>query len=190
MVIPTIGALIYLLVIPNPIQQDQRYYLLSLIFITTYFIPLLILILLKIVGYAKSFQLETIKERKIPIFLMILLFYALGNGLSAYTLLYDFTLLFYASALALMIVYVFFIANIKVSLHLISMGIMTGFFIIMGSKYSFSTMPIVLISLLLSGLLASSRLYLKAHQPKEVYIGFILGVLSQITTFIFYYNIK
>ena len=183
MVIPTIGALVYLLLVPNIIPQHQRYYLLGLLFITTYFIPLLILVLLKIGGFAQSFHLSTIKERKIPLFLMMLLFYVLGNSLSTYREFYDFTLLFYSSTLALLAVYLFFSVQIKVSLHLTSMGIITGFFMAIGITYSVSTLPIVLVFIALSGLLASSRLHLKAHEPQEVYIGFLLGLCAPLATF-------
>ena len=74
-VIPTIGIFLYFLFIPNPIQEQQRFLLLGLIFITTYLIPLLILILLKSLNLISSFQVNTVKERKIPLLLMILLFY-------------------------------------------------------------------------------------------------------------------
>jgi membrane-associated phospholipid phosphatase len=31
----------------------------------------------------------------------------------------------------------------------------------------------------LAGLVGSSRLYLKAHQPMQVYGGFIIGIIAQ-----------
>jgi membrane-associated phospholipid phosphatase len=43
-------------------------------------------------------------------------------------------------------------------------------------------MPLPLIFLffvLLAGLVGSSRLYLKAHQPMQVYGGFIIGIIAQ-----------
>jgi len=36
---------------------------------------------------------------------------------------------------------------------------------------------------LLSGLIASARLHLKAHTEKEVYIGFFIGFISPIVLF-------
>jgi len=183
MVIPTIGVLVYFLLIPNTIQSQQRNYLLGLIFVTTYLIPLLVLILLKTLGFIKSFQVHTVKERKIPLLLMIVLYYVLGNRLINFTIFEDFGILFCATSFGLIAVYLFFIFRIKVSLHLLSMGIMTAFFITISIKYAISILPILMICFLLSGLLASSRLYLKAHSPKEVYLGFFFGLIAQFATF-------
>lgn len=183
MVIPTIGVFVYLLFIPNIILESYRNYLLGLVFITTYIIPLLLLILLKALGFIKSFHVKSIKERKIPLFLMIILFYILGNLLSKFIYLADFATLYYATSFGLIAVYFLFISKTKVSLHLLSMGIMTGFFIVIGIKYSISTLPITIICILLSGLLASSRLHLKAHKPTEVYLGFFLGLIAQFLTY-------
>ena len=183
MVIPTIGVFVYLLCIPNSIQTSYRNYLLGLIFVTTYIVPLLVLIILKVFGFIKSFHLNTIKERKIPMFLMIILFYVLGNTLSKFAYLQDFGTLFYASSFSLVVVYLFFILQMKVSLHLLSMGIMVGFFITIGMKYYINLSIIVIVCFLLSGFLASSRLHLKAHSPKEVYLGFFFGLITQFTTY-------
>jgi hypothetical protein len=38
---------------------------------------------------------------------------------------------------------------------------------------------IFLIFVLIAGLVGSSRLYLKAHQPMQVYGGFIIGIIAQ-----------
>lgn len=184
-VIPTIGILLYFLFIPNPIQEQQRFLLLGLIFITTYLIPLLILILLKSLNLISSFQVNTVKERKIPLLLMILLFYLIANALGKFSLLKDISLLFYATSFGLVAVYILFILKIKTSLHMLSMGVFLGFFLVLSNNYSVSLFPLLIVLILLSGLLASARLYLKAHTPKEVYLGFLLGIFTQIITFYF-----
>lgn len=184
-VIPTIGILLYFLFIPNPIQEQQRFLLLGLIFITTYLIPLLILILLKSLNLINSFQVNTVKERKIPLLLMILLFYLIANALGKFSLLKDISLLFYATSFGLVAVYILFILKIKTSLHMLSMGVFLGFFLVLSNNYSVSLFPLLIVLILLSGLLASARLYLKAHTPKEVYLGFLLGIFTQIITFYF-----
>ena len=50
--------------------------------------------------------------------------------------------------------------------------------IVLGIKFSnFQVLyPLVLVCVL-SGLIASSRLYLNAHKPLEVYLGFVTGFL-------------
>lgn len=176
-VIPTLGVLIYFILIPNRINSYQKFLVLGLIFVITYLIPLFVLIILKKFGFIKSYQVATIKERKIPLSIMILIFYFLGNTFFKIPFLRDLGILFFATSFGLVIVYVFFIFKLKTSLHLLSIGIASGFFLLLSALYTISFLPIILTLILVSGILASSRLYLKAHSPKEVYFGFFLGFL-------------
>ena len=178
-VLPTIGVLLYFLMVPHTIKSEQRFFIIGFVFTTTYLIPLGILIILKGLKLIHSFKLHTIKERKIPLFLMILFFTVLGNVLLSTVVFRDFGMLFYGTSFGLILVYLFSIFNIKVSLHLLSMGSIVGFFIIMGMEYMTPLTHILLILILFSGLLASSRLHLKAHTPKEVYLGFFFGMITQ-----------
>ena len=86
-VIPTIGVLLYFILIPNGFNSDQTLAVLGLIFVTTYIIPLVLLILFKKLKLIKSFKADSIKERKVPIAMMIVLFYLLGNTLKEFRIL-------------------------------------------------------------------------------------------------------
>ncbi|WP_246034815.1 hypothetical protein [Polaribacter aestuariivivens] len=184
-VIPTIGVILYFLLIPNYLNSKQKLILLSLIFTITYVIPLFVLILFKKLKLIKSFNVNSIKERKVPIAIMIVLFYLLGNTLFRVTPLDDLGLLFYATCGALVFIYLLFAFSLKTSIHLASMGITTGFFLIIGAKYNHSFPIIVIASILLSGILANARLHLKAHTTTEVYLGYFIGFLSPFITFYF-----
>ncbi len=184
-VIPTIGVLLYFLFIPHRIQKSQQLALLSLIFVATYLVPLLVLILLKSFKSIKSFNVYSIKERKIPVLLMIVLFYVLGNALTKISVAKDFGILFYATVFSLIIVYLLFTIRFKTSLHMLSMGNAIGFFLVLGIRYTISVLPVIIGFILLSGLLASSRLHLKAHTVKEIYTGFFLGIISPFLIFYF-----
>ncbi len=182
-VIPTIGILLYFLLIPNNLGSRQELGVLGLIFATTYLIPLFILILFKKLKLIKSFNVTTIKERKIPVAMMIVLFYLLGNTLYNVPNLRDIGLLFYATTCGLVFIYILFSFQIKTSIHLLSLGIFTGFFIVLGIIYSKSFIAVIVIAILLSGLLATSRLNLKAHSTKEIYLGYFLGFISPFIIF-------
>ncbi|CAA0246883.1 conserved membrane hypothetical protein [Tenacibaculum maritimum] len=182
-VMPTIGMLLYFVLSPLNISYTQRYTLLCIVFIATYLIPALMLLLLKTIGHIKSYQVTSIEERKVPLFLMMLLFFLLGRAFYNIYIIRDISYLFYGTTLALSVVYIFFFAKIKISLHLLSMGISIGYFLILSFLYHIYMLPFVLIFTLLSGLLASSRLYLKAHTSKEVYLGFLIGIISELIIF-------
>ena len=143
-VIPTIGVMLYFLLIPNNLVSKQK----------------------------------LIKERKLPIALMVFLFYLLGTTISNIAKLRDLSLLFYATSLALFIVYILFFFKIKASVHLLSLGIFVGFFMILSNIHAKSFIIVIIILFLIAGLLASARLALKAHTTKEIYIGFFIGLLT------------
>ncbi|WP_299062859.1 hypothetical protein [uncultured Polaribacter sp.] len=182
---PTIGSLLYFILLPNNLDSKQRLAVLSLIFIATYIIPLFILILFKRLKLITSFKAESIRERKIPVAIMIVLFYLLGNTLRGITNLYELGILFYGTSIGLVIIYILFTFSIKTSIHLLSLGITTGFFFVMNTIYNQNLIALIISGFLISGLLASARLHLKAHTHKEVYLGFFLGFISPV--FVFYF---
>lgn len=183
-VMPTIGILLYLIFSPANLNQQQQLTVLGIVFVATYIIPLLLLVFLKSVGYINSYQVFSIKERKVPLFFMIALLFSLAQLFKKLNAVEDLSYLFYGIVLGLVITYLLFFLKIKSSLHLLSIGGATSYFLIFQMIHQVNLIPIVIIFILLSGLLASSRLYLKAHTVKEVYIGFFLGFTCQ---FIVYY---
>ncbi|CAL2077577.1 hypothetical protein [Tenacibaculum sp. 190524A02b] len=183
-VMPTIGILLYLIFSPANLNQQQQLTVLGIVFVATYIIPLLLLVFLKSVGYINSYQVFSIKERKVPLFFMIALLFSLAQLFKKLNAVEDLSYLFYGIVLGLVITYLLFFLKIKSSLHLLSIGGATSYFLIFQMIHQINLIPVVIIFILLSGLLASSRLYLKAHTVKEVYIGFFLGFTCQ---FIVYY---
>lgn len=177
-VIPTIGVMLYFLLIPSNLVSKQKLMVLSLVFIVTYLIPLLLIVVFKKLKFIKNFKIETIKERKLPVALMVFLFYLLGTTIINVSNLRDLGLLFYATSLALFIVYILFFFRIKASIHLLSLGIFTGFFMILSNIHSKSFVIVFIVLFLIAGVLASARLTLKAHSPKEIYIGFFIGLIT------------
>lgn len=182
-VVPTIGVILYFILIPHSLIREQQLVMLGLVFGFTYVLPVIILLILKGLNLIENFQLHSIKERKIPLFLMIVVFYFLGKSLFDISLIRDLAILFYGTSFSLFVLYCLFFTKFKTSIHLLSMGSALGFFLILTGKYSLSLTPIIMIIILLSGLLASSRLHLNAHTPREVYAGFFLGIISQFLVF-------
>jgi hypothetical protein len=182
-VIPTIGVMLYFLLIPNNFVSEQKLTVLSVIFLATYVIPLLILVVFKKLKIIESYQTESIKERKLPLALMISLFYLLGNTINNSMLLRDLSVLFYATSLGLFIIYMLFYFKIRASVHLFSLGIPIGFFIILSNLYSQSFLLIIIPLFLVAGLLASARLHLKAHTSSEIYFGFFTGILASFSMY-------
>ena len=183
-VLPTVGAFLYFIFVTQTFEKRLQLIVLGLIFVLTYIVPILLLFFLKNFGFIKDFQVSTIKERRVPVILMILILYFLGNTIIQIPMIRNLGILFYGTSLSLICIYVLFSIKLKSSLHLVSMGNMLGFFLIMTNVNNLSILFIILLLIFLSGILASSRLYLKAHTPIELLIGFFLGFISQFLLFI------
>lgn len=182
-VMPTVGVLIYLIITPINIPKNWQHSLVSIVFFVTYIVPTLMLIFLKYTRNIKSTELLTIQERKVPVLFMIILFFMIGDSFYKHVAIRDLSYLFYGVSLGLAVIYFFLYYNLKISLHLVSMGSAVGFFFVFQFIYHLNILPIISVLLILSGLLSSSRLYLKAHTYKEVYIGFFIGFFSQFLVF-------
>ena len=182
-VIPTIGVMIYFLLVPTTYMSAQKFTVLSAVFVITYLIPLFTVLVFKKLKLIDSYKTETIKERRLPVLLMIILFYFLANTLNSTLILKDLTLLFYASSLGLLIIYILFYIKFKMSIHLFSLGISIGFFLVLSEIYSQSFLLVNIILIFLSGLVASARLHLKAHNKLEVYSGFFVGIIAVFITY-------
>jgi hypothetical protein len=66
----------------------------------------------------------------------------------------------------------------KMSAHMTGAGGLLAVVLVLGIKFqTFEVLYPLLLSIFLAGVIGSSRLYLHAHRPIEVYIGFIYGFL-------------
>jgi len=181
-----IGTFFYLFLSPKHIIKQQEYIILIVVFISTYILPIFFLALLKKMNLIKSYQLESIDERKFPILFFILLSFMIGKILLNIQIVDLLAFSFFGVAIALCTTYLFFSLNTKTSLHTLGIGGIIGFVIVMSYEYQLNFNLIIAILILLGGLIAVSRLMLKAHKPKEVYIGFLLGIISQLISFQLY----
>ena len=143
------------------------------------------LIFFKRIKIIRNYRIETIKERKMPVVLMVFLYFFLGQSMNN-VYIKDLALLFYSTSLGLFILFIFFYFQKKISIHLLSLGIPLGFFMVLSYSYQQAFLIEIIGIFLISGLVGSSRLHLKAHTHKEVFSGFFIGVLSVFLVFYFY----
>jgi hypothetical protein len=146
----------------------------------TIFFPAFALLVMKGLGFVKSFMLHTREDRIGPYLANMIFYFWMARVLFNYKpeltpLLASFmTGVFITTAIAL-------IANIfyKISMHAIGCGGMLGIFIIiMNSNSMLMTWPLSL-ALLITGLVCTSRLIVSDHTPKEIYMGLAVGLICQ-----------
>jgi FlaA1/EpsC-like NDP-sugar epimerase len=77
-------------------------------------------------------------------------------------------------------------ANVKSSIHMIGMSALTVFIIGLSIKNEINTINLVTFFVIMNGLVASSRLVMKAHSNNELLIGVLCGVLPQVALLCFW----
>lgn len=174
-----IGTFLYLYLSPEHMVKQQEYIILLIVFVSTYIIPILLLTLLKKVNLITDYHLRTIEERKFPILFFIILSFLIGRTLLNIRIVDLLAFSFFGIAFGLSLTYLFFALKIKSSLHMLGMGGIIGFVMIMSFEYQLNFNALLASLFLVAGLIGVARLSLKAHSPAEVYIGFLVGVVSQ-----------
>jgi membrane-associated phospholipid phosphatase len=71
----------------------------------------------------------------------------------------------------------------KISAHLVGWGGLTGLIFILSVRFNTDLMLLLIISLLVSGIVAFARIKLNAHSPSQVYAGFLLGFFTVLIVF-------
>ncbi|PID70961.1 MAG: hypothetical protein CR985_02265 [Flavobacteriales bacterium] len=188
-IMPLICSIAYFIIIPNHIPQPFSTRLLWLIFALTFIIPIIAVYILKKGRVIASFELETVRERKFPVIFYAIICFLIGNLMLKTGYITLLSLSFYACAISLLITYIFLLINKKVSLHVLSISGLTAFVGVLSFYYKINMLTVISGLVVLIGIIATSRLLLKAHTPKEIFYGLLFGALPQVLTFVMYYKI-
>jgi len=181
-----IGAILYFLFVPKYIYKPQEYLLLSIIIIGTYIFPLILVFLMKQTGMIQSYQMDTIEERKFPTLLLIAISIFIGNWLYESTLVNLLALSYFAYGLCLILIYIAYYFKFKISVHMVAIGGLIGFLLYFSYYYKINLIYLLASLFILSGIIATARLKLKAHTFSEVLVGLFLGIMSQLIVYSFY----
>ena len=71
-------------------------------------------------------------------------------------------------------------ANIKASLHMLSISALTVFIFGLNIHLQANSIFLIPFLILMNGFVASSRLIMNAHSPKELIIGVLAGSIPQL----------
>lgn len=158
---------------------------LALLISSTVLLPVVIFSLFRRKGIIRSFQMETREERIYPYGTVAILYYTtfLLFRYAGIQPLFSFYLL----NITLLILIVLII-NIwwKISVHMVAMGGATGVFIGLGYRIGVDLQAFIIPLILASGLTAYARLYLDAHKPSQIYIGYFLGLIPITAIYLMY----
>lgn len=137
--------------------------------------------LLKSLGIINSIHLENAKQRKIPLLLQtLILIVVIKMVIDVYR--YPELYFFFLGILFSMLSAVFMIFfNIKASLHMIGISGITMFTIALSIHFGMNLTLLIAALMVANGLVATSRLHCNAHSNLELVLGFLIGVIPQLT---------
>ncbi len=157
----------------------KKVFLVSAIIIFSVVLPVLNVAILRRLGYIKSVFMNDTTERFMPYISSLVLHAGLLYILHDLDIPFFFKFIIIASIAVLLTL---FICNFftKLSAHLASIGGCLGI-LIFYEYISYSPSLVILCTcVFICGLLGFARLYLQAHSPKQVYLGFIAGLCSSL----------
>jgi len=150
-----------------------------IVLINNVFIPITLLPLFRMRNIISSYNIEDRSERSIPLFTTAI-FYSITSYI-VFRFQVPVFLKSYFMASAILVV-VLTIINFwwKISIHAAAAGAMTATVIVLAGKmYAPLTLYLIAI-IIISGLVLSSRLRLNAHNPAQVWSGYLTGLAGLI----------
>jgi membrane-associated phospholipid phosphatase len=187
LLMPTIGILIILQY--NTYLMYFPYQVKNLILIitagSTFILPLSFYPIFYFKGIISGINIENHRDRIIPLSVTVLLYFAgyiLMKRFVPSDLLLGFWLGFSLSVLANLIVSFVW----KISSHMIGVGGILGLLFIFYVKYDVNLFPVLLLTIMVSGLLAYSRLRLNFHNLLQIFAGITCGFIVVFFTMFFY----
>ncbi|WP_297702929.1 hypothetical protein [uncultured Eudoraea sp.] len=184
--VPIAGTITYFVITPkySPLELQSGNVL--PIFILTVIIPIISFLILKNLGVVSSIFLPGINERKYPLIieialLLMIIIKVIPNN---YILEVNFFFVGLLSATMACLLLIFF--KFKTSLHMVGIGSYLMFLIALSIHFEINIIIAISLFTLLTGILATARLYLNRHSRAEVFIGFLIGFGSQLLTIKFW----
>jgi membrane-associated phospholipid phosphatase len=170
------------------IRKENRMIIVGLVFVFTFVLPAVNLVMLRAFGNIQSLTLQSRKERILP-FVFISLLYLLVTVLFYFKLPFSANfnkLMMIISALVVVSLLITFFY--KISIHSIAMGGGIGILLPLNQvTEQMSLLWPTAFTILATGLVMSSRLMLDAHTPREVMyggvVGFVVGFFGMIILF-------
>lgn len=176
----------YILFSENYYAKEQYFLLLFQVVIITFFLPLAFFYLLRTFGKVDTIMLSEVSQRKIPLLMQIALTFILISKSVTMERFEELFFFFLGGIASTIVAFGLLYAKIKASIHMIALSTLTFFVIGMSMHHELNIIYTIASLFLITGIVASSRLAMKAHTMKELAIGYVVGMVPQMVLFWFW----
>ena len=183
---PVVGCILYFMVTPkySPIEVQSSNVL--PIFILTVIVPIICFYILKNMGVISSVFLTSAKERKYPFMIQLSILLLIMYQVLPTNYVSEIYYYFLGLVAAYFTTLVLLLLKFKTSVHLLGLGSLLMYSINLSVHFETNITILIAFWVLTIGFVASSRLYLKAHNLSEICIGLLIGLSSQLLTLQFW----
>lgn len=185
--ISVFATLFYFFIATDRYFVYEAIYLFTIqVLLITVFIPLACFYLLVMLGKIDSFMVTKVAQRKTPLVLNIALLSVLITKSITKDNLPELFYFFLGSIISSIIALILVYFHKKASLHMLAMASLTVFCISLCIHFQVRELIFLSFLLFCNGLVASSRLFMKAHSTKEVVLGYLIGLFPQLLLLFFW----
>jgi hypothetical protein len=174
------AALLYFFFNGEFFSTKEQLFVLLQITIVTVCLPVLFLFLLRSLKKLDSLMAFEVSQRKIPLILQCFLIIILVQKNITIDRYFELHFFFLGALMSTLLALILVFVKVKASLHLLAMSSLTVFAIGLSIYHQTGSLVTIAFLVLMNGFVASSRLELNAHTPKELVIGFLLGSIPQL----------
>lgn len=178
--IPVYAAVFYFFLNDSYYTNLEKYFALFQVVIITIVLPILFYFVLRTASLVDSILFSEISQRKIPLVILCFLIILLVRKSITIEHFPEFHFFFLGGLLSTLVALILLFFSIKASLHMVAISAFTIFVIGLSIHNQTRNINGIAFLVLLNGFVASSRLEMKAHTPKELVIGLFLGIISQL----------
>lgn len=178
--IPVYAAIFYFFFNYSYYSNPEKYFAVFQIVIITIVLPILFFFVLRTAGQVDSIMISEISQRKIPLVIQCFLTILLVRKSITLDHFPEFHFFFLGGLLSTVLALILLFFRIKASLHMVAISALTIFIIGLSIHNQTRNINGIAFLVLMNGFIASSRLEMKAHTPKELVIGLLLGIIPQL----------
>lgn len=162
------------------------YGLLSLSLVTIFF-PLFTMLLLKALGFLKSYHMRVATDRVIPL-IATMIFYFWAQQVFSHPFKIDGRDLFWPALIRILLmgsywgIILLFLGSIffKISMHTTAAGGAIGIMIVLLFLSPINMMTALFCTIIIGGIVGTSRLILREHTAAEIWMGYAIGLIVQL----------
>ncbi len=162
---------------------ENKWRITILVFAFSFVLPIINIFILYKLKRIPSFVLSNQNDRTYPYVLTALFYFGLFYLLSDINIWPSIKFFIIGAGLAIALTAIINL-KYKISAHMVGLGGLLGVLIAVSNIIRFDMTVYYIVVILIAGIVGSARLVLKEHQPSQIYSGFILGLLVQLSLFV------